>query len=327
VRNMSNISGVKFILWNQNFERFGGDGFVKGGRNSSVFFLYHTFLWAFFPWCIVAYVGVLFWLRRIIYYGKWRHPFNFAALAFAFILFTISFSKFKMPHYVFMLLPLAALFTAPYLRLVLSYKGALRFYYSLQVILTVLVVLVTIVLNYYFLPPSIPGQVIGAFLILGLLVLLFRKSSQRAFKVVYITVCVAILFNLFMNYNFFPNLLKYQGGNELAFQMREDNSSINDRDIILLDVNAHSFDFYRNYNHDIVDLNQLGNKLPLLQDKYFLITSKMVRESLADSFTVRPVVSHVDYNVTTLKLKFLNPKTRMSKVDTLILGRIEPKKF
>jgi len=327
VRNMSHISGVKFILWNQNFERFGGDGFAKGGRNSSVFFLYHTFLWAFFPWCIMAYVAVVFWLRRMIYKKKWRYPFNFAALAFAFILFTISFSKFKMPHYVFMLLPLAALFTAPYLRLVLSYKGGLKFYYPLQITLAVLVILATIVLNYYFMPPSIFGQVIGGILVIALLFLLFRKSGQPAYKVVYLTVCVAILFNLFMNYNFFPNLLKYQGGNEMAFQMRKGNSPIKDNDIILLDVNAHSFDFYRNYNHDIVDLSQLGKKLPSLQDKYFLLTSKLARESLTDSFNVIPIVSQVDYNVTTMKLKFLNPKTRSTKLDTLMLAKIEPKKF
>jgi 4-amino-4-deoxy-L-arabinose transferase-like glycosyltransferase len=327
IRNMSNISGVKFILWDQNFERFGGEGFAKGGRNSSVFFLYHTFLWAFFPWCIMAYVGVVFWLRRMIVYKKWRYPFNFAVLAFAFILFSISFSKFKMPHYVFMLLPLAALFTAPYLRLVLSYRGGIRVYYPLQLILASLVIIATIVLNYYFLPPAVPGQIIGALLIIMLLVLLFRKSPHRAYKVVYITVCVALLFNLFMNYNFFPNLLKYQGGNELAFQMRRENNGIDDRDIILLDVNAHTFDFYRNYNHDIVDVSQLGNKLPSLHNKYFLLTSKMTREAWADSFTIKPVLGHVDYNVTTLKLKFLNPKTRMrSKLDTLMLAQIEPKK-
>jgi 4-amino-4-deoxy-L-arabinose transferase-like glycosyltransferase len=327
VRNMSNISGVKFILWNQNFERFGGDGFAKGGRNSSVFFLYHTFLWAFFPWCIMAYVAVVFWLRRMVYKKKWRYPFNFAALAFAFILFTISFSRFKMPHYVFMLLPLAALFTAPYLRLALSYKGGLRFYYPLQITLAVLVVLMSIVLNYYFLPPSIFGQVVGAVLILALLILLFRKTGQRAYKVIYLTVCVAVVFNLFMNYNFFPRLLKYQGGNELAFQMRKESSPITDRDIVLLDVNAHSFDFYRGYNHDIVDIDKLGSKLPSLSNKYFLIGSKMARESLSDSFIIKPVIQTPDYNVTTMKLKFLNPKTRSNKLDTLMLVQIEPKKF
>jgi hypothetical protein len=262
----------------------------------------------------------------MIVYKKWRYPFNFATLAFAFILFTISFSKFKMPHYVFMLLPLAALFTAPYLRLILSYKGGIRFYYPLQLVLAVLVIIVTIALNYYFLPPSVFGQIAGALLIIAFLILLFRKSQHRASKVVYLTACIAILFNLFMNYNFFPNLLKYQGGNELAFQMRKENNLIDDRDIILLDVNAHSFDFYRSYNHDIVDIGHLGEKLPSLQNKYFLLTAKMTREAWADSFTIKPVISHVDYNVTTLKLKFLNPKTRTSKLDTLMLAQIAPKK-
>ncbi|MCR6719632.1 MAG: glycosyltransferase family 39 protein [Chitinophagaceae bacterium] len=38
IRGMSDISGVKFILWDQNFERFDGDSFKKGGRNSEYFF-------------------------------------------------------------------------------------------------------------------------------------------------------------------------------------------------------------------------------------------------------------------------------------------------
>ncbi len=126
VRGMSDISGVLFILWNQNFERFTGDNWVKGGRYSDPFFLYHTFLWAFAPWCIVAYVGVFYWLRRL-FYKKKTHAFTYVALSFAVILFTISFSKFKMPHYILMLFPLAAVYTAPYLRLAVNTK-ALKFF-------------------------------------------------------------------------------------------------------------------------------------------------------------------------------------------------------
>ena len=121
IRGESNRSGIYFILWDQLFERY--KGFDEGGRNSHYFFLYHTFLWAFFPWCIFAYAALVFWIRRMVLYKKWRHPFNFAALAFGFLLITISFSKFKMPHYIIMLLPLAALFTAPYVRYILSTAG------------------------------------------------------------------------------------------------------------------------------------------------------------------------------------------------------------
>lgn len=322
VRNMTNISGVKFILWDQNFERFGGDNFVKGGRNSSVFFLYHTFLWAFFPWCIAAYIAVLFWLRRMIWLKKWRHPFNFAAITFAFILFTISFSKFKMPHYVFMLLPLASLFTAPYLRLVLSYRKGIRIYYPLQMAFAFLVIAATIVINYYFFPPqTILMHVTGAALIIGLLVLLFRKHPVKGWKVIYISVFLALVFNFFVNYNFFPGLMKYQGGNELASQIRRDNIVVDDKKIILLDVNAHTFDFYRGYNHTTLDINHLKERLPRLPDHYFLLSSKMARQLEADYIMVEPIASHVDYNVTTLKLKFLNPKTRLTKCDTLMLAR------
>lgn len=323
VRNMSHISGVKFILWDQNFERFGGDNFIKGGRNSSVFFLYHTFLWAFFPWCVAAYTAAGFWLYRMIRRKKWRYPFNFAALSFAFILFTISFSKFKMPHYVFMLLPLAALFTAPYLRLVLSSRKGLRFFYPLQLAFACLVIIATLVLNYYFfLPQTLFMQVAGPVLLLALLWLLVKRYPVKGLKVIYLTISFAIVFNLFMNYNFFPNLLKYQGGNELVFQMEKENVDVDDKDILLLDVNAHSFDFYRNYNHAIADPETLKQDVNTLGDKYFLLNMDMARVLEADSFTVKPVASHIDYNVTTLKLKFLNPGTRMSRCDTLLLAKI-----
>lgn len=325
IRNMSNISGVKFILWDQNFERFGGDNFIKGGRNSSVFFLYHTFLWAFFPWSIAAYIAVFYWLRRMVWLKKWRYPFNFAALSFAFILFTISFSKFKMPHYVFMLLPLTALFTAPYLRLILSYKKGTRFFYPLHMVLAFLVLLATLGLNYYFFPPqAILMQITGPLLLVALLVLLVRKSPVRALKIVYLTVFFAIVFNFFLNYNFFPSLLKYQGGNELVIQMRKNNVRVDDKDIYLLDANAHSFDFYRNYNHPVMGKDVLIEKLPELKDKYFLLTTSMARQLENDSLRVKPIASHTDYNVTTLKLKFLNPQTRSrSKLDTLMLAKIE----
>lgn len=324
VRNMTNISGVKFILWDQNFERFGGDNFIKGGRNSSVFFLYHTFLWAFFPWCVIAYVAVIFWIRRMVIFKKWRYPFNFAALAFAFILFTISFSKFKMPHYVFMLLPLAALFTAPYLRLVLSYRKPLRVLYPLQVTFAILVVAATLILNYYFFPPeNVFIQIVGPLLIIALFFMLVKKQWIIPVKLVYITVFFAIVFNIYMNYNFFPGLMKFQGGNELAFQMKKEKLQISEKDILLIDVNAHTFDFYRGYNHDIIGTNVLAAQLPNLGDKYFLLTTSLSRNLPADTFVIKPVISHVDYNVTTLKLKFLNPKTRASKLDTLMLAKIE----
>src|SRR5688572_1249303 len=71
IRGRDNISGVQFIFWGQLLERY--KGFDEGGRYSDPFFLFHTFLWAFFPWCILAYVAMLYWLKRIFWRKKWKH--------------------------------------------------------------------------------------------------------------------------------------------------------------------------------------------------------------------------------------------------------------
>src|SRR5687768_10517486 len=230
IRGRDQISGVKFILWDQLFERY--KGFDVGGRNSGYFFLYHTFLWAFFPWSIIAFVAVFFWLKRMLIQKKWRSPLNFAALAFAFLLFAISFSKFKMPHYIIMLLPLAAMFTAPYVQHVVAGRKTVRFYLPMQVVFGSLVLLAIILLNYYFFKPANWFiTILGPLLLLLLAWLLIKEFKNKAAKTILVTIVLSLVFNFFLNYNFFPNLLKYQGGNELARMMKEKNISIPHEDI------------------------------------------------------------------------------------------------
>lgn len=263
----------------------------------------------------------MFWKK------KWKHPANFAAATFAIILFTISFSKFKMPHYIFMLMPLAAVFTGPFLRLVLSGKFWVKIFYPMQVVFACLVIVATIGINYYFFSPDNPFvEIVGPALILGLIILLVKKNFSKPLKTIYISAALIIVFNFYIMYNFFPHLMRYQGGNELVSKIdATDFLVINDDDILLLDVNAHTFDFYRGYNHNIIETAELVGKLPELSNKYILLTTSMARTLPADSLYILPVISHVDYNVTTLKLKFLNPKTRATKLDTLMLAKIYPK--
>jgi 4-amino-4-deoxy-L-arabinose transferase-like glycosyltransferase len=56
IRGKSGRSGVVFILWTQNFERFQGDSFGADAKNDYLFF-FHSMLWAFAPWSILAFVA------------------------------------------------------------------------------------------------------------------------------------------------------------------------------------------------------------------------------------------------------------------------------
>ncbi len=321
VRGRNNISGVAFILWGQLFERY--KGFDEGGRYSDPLFLVHTFLWAFFPWCVIAYVAMFYWLKRIFWKKKWKHPVNFAVLSFVFTLAALSFSKFKMPHYLIMLFPLATIFTAPFLRHILSFKKGKKWFYPIQLVFSILVVLGAIVLNFYFFKPATWFTYVIAGLPAALLLFFInRRSLSIGIKTIYLTATASLVFNFLLYYNFFPQLLKYQGGNEMVRQMKEINIVIPDEKIILIDPNAHSFDFYRGYLHPLVTPDELSKGDTITRDHFFLMNHgdrKLLEEK---GFRIEPVVIQPDYNVAKVSLKFLNMATREKRLDTLMLARV-----
>ena len=321
IRGRNNISGVAFILWGQLFERY--KGFDEGGRYSDPFFLVHTFLWAFFPWCLVAYIAMFYWLKRMVWQKKWRHPVNFTVLSFVFTLAALSFSKFKMPHYLIMLFPLVTIFTAPYLKHVLSFRRGRKVLFPLQLVFAVLVVLAAIILNFYFFQPASWLTYVIAGLLIGLLIFLITsRSLQAGMKIIYISASVSLLFNFLLYYNFFPQLLQYQGGNELARLMKEKNIVIPNEKIVLIDPNAHSFDFYRGYCHPLLKPEELERNNTVTKDHYFLMTRADRKNLEEKGFRIEPVISHRDYNVAKVSLKFLNMATREKRLDTLMLARI-----
>ena len=82
------------------------------------------------------------------------------------------------------------------------------------------------------------------------------------------------------------------------------------------------FDFYRKYNHVIVEADSLTQHYSEVKNKYFLMTTGMQRQLQKEGYYVKPVVENINYRVTRLKLKFLDRKTRASQCDSLMLARI-----
>ena len=116
--------------------------------------------------------------------------------------------------------------------------------------------------------------------------------------------------------------MKYQGGNELVKLMQQKNISIPDKQIAVVEDGAHSFSFYRNHNHLMVDPDTLTKVLPSLEGKYFLIANWKKRQLVDSGYLVEPIVQTLDYNVATVQLKFLNPATRIKNCDTIMLAKI-----
>ena len=115
IRGKDNRSGIFFIFWEQSFERMSGEGI---GKNSSdFFFFFHTFLWVFLPWTVLALLG--YWMKVKAFWKikfAYRPNMEFLTVGGISILFLlISFAQFKLPHYMNILMPLYAILSAGFL--------------------------------------------------------------------------------------------------------------------------------------------------------------------------------------------------------------------
>jgi hypothetical protein len=117
--------------------------------------------------------------------------------------------------------------------------------------------------------------------------------------------------------------MKYQGGNQLALQIEKQRLQIDDKEIIAVEENAHSFDFYRGYNHPIMEIDSVKAIYKEIKNKYFLLTTPLVNELQQGGYKIDTVVSVIDYNVARMKLKFMRPETRPGLLDTILLGKIK----
>jgi hypothetical protein len=130
------------------------------------------------------------------------------------------------------------------------------------------------------------------------------------------SVAAIILFFYLLNANFYPQLLKYQAGNELAFASR---GKINNSAVYFWkDTYSSSFNFYtaslRKEFSDSVLVP--GKKTWILYDLRSEAEIKQAGYTLSEPF------SAPDYEITKLQLKFVNPATRNKELSKLILAEI-----
>jgi 4-amino-4-deoxy-L-arabinose transferase-like glycosyltransferase len=312
VRGKDHIDGIRFIVYGQSLERFDGDNFGAVNKRDYFFFL-HTFLWAFAPWSILAYWAVS---KRV---NKWRNSDKewLTAGCFISMLIIISFSGFKLPHYLNIIFPTTAILTASFILEKKEDKGRTKIIFSIQIAVLVLLLLLTALLTGWVFPVKSPGFIVCIILLLSL-VFYFIKTPMLGFlqKAVAVPVAAIVLLFFCLNMSFYPRLLQYQGGNELAritkgkvdpaavYNWKEEYSS--------------SYNFYTHHLterfHD--SLFQKGEPVWLLYDE------KMRNQIDSAGYKLHPQYSVPAYRITQLGFAFLNPQTRDSACSRLVLAII-----
>jgi 4-amino-4-deoxy-L-arabinose transferase-like glycosyltransferase len=312
IRGKSGWSGVRFILWQQTFERYEGKSF-GGAGSKDYFFFFHSFLWAFAPWSMIAYVAVVNRIKNLVDKKyEWLTTGTFFIMAIM-----ITFSGFKLPHYINIIFPSISVLTSAYLLEKINKQIIVRRLFLTQLVVCILCLLVAAIINAWAFPLKNWLVFAGVILFLVMGVSVLRRLNTGLQKTIGSSVLTSAFIFYLLNSNFYSQLLTYQGGNELAFETKE---KVDPKNVFFWPyIYNPSFQFYsKELKKDFSD-SVLAQNHPV-----WVLTDRSSFAKLKEkNLPVLQTYSHHDYNIGTMSLKFINPNSRKETLDSLFLVRLK----
>lgn len=309
VREQSNINGINFILLGQTFDRL-GNKMDANPINKDYSFFFHTFLWAFAPWAFTGYWAIGQRIKNFIKRdNEWLTPATIIIYAVI-----IGVSGFKLPHYLNIVFPAAAVLIASWIIKKGTYSKPV---FYIQLFTSVVLLLLAAGINFWAFPVKNYWVVAGMIMSLAFYFHFIRsKIFLPVQKAVCITASASVVFYFLYNSSFSPQLLKYQGGNELAKKIR---GAINPEEIYFLKDNySSSFNFYtatlRKEFKDSVFINR--------HTIWVLFNENSRAELEKNKLLVVKEIEVPDYEITRYSFKFYNPVTRDNACTRMILAEV-----
>ena len=296
VRGKDHINGIRFILLDQSIGRYGGE--MGGDGKGDGLFFFHTFLWAFAPWSILLITSLIMKKGRIQLSVIAKSVIG--ALGVFGVL--IGLSSFKLPHYLNVILPLAAIWLADITirkeEIVQPMLG-----WTKWIVWLLIGIISSLVLVWWF--PEQSGFFWVGFSIL--LINMFYVTKKNVVggvgnQITSIAAGVLVIFWI-LNVGFYPSLLRYQGGRELASILEKGN--IKTPVYSLAGFYSSSFYFYSKQIREGLEIDAVENNGSLL-----IFDQNQEAELIKKGIVWKREWSATDYEITRIGIKFLNPETR-----------------
>ena len=303
------VSGIRFFFWDSQFGRFFNNGPIKG--KGDPFFYFHTILWAFLPWSLLLYASLIWKFKN--FRSQSMEYINIGIIIVTFLLFSLS--SFQLPHYMNIIFPFFAIQLAQYLFLIRANK-TLRTIQITQTSICILLCILATTLTIFYRPDYLIASII--FLGFGLIFTIWFSRQIKPYNFFGISFIAACLTFLFLNFFFYPSLLKYQSGSEAAFYL---NQNFPGKKIAAYETSSYSFDFYANSNIQFLNSGTIDSAAN--NESLIIFT----RQDYLDSLTllnheVRLIKSFPHFRISQLTGKFINHKTRTNSTTAFALAEL-----
>lgn len=302
-------SGLKFFYWTQSFGRITGES--SWSNDAGFFFFFHSILWDSQPWALLLILGLAVSLGKLIRGKPLSEYMTLGGFGLMFI--ALSFSKYKLPHYIFGLFPFVAIIIARYLTYSLS-----NWVVKAQAVISFLFGLIIIFGLTLFFPPS---NFILPIILAGLITaswFVFFSSYTAYSKVLWGTLATILAFNFMMSTHFFSTIIRdYQASSTVGKLVLEE--KIPADQFYWYRIHEHSLDFYSQR----INVSLSPADFPKLKSGTLIYTNKAGYEDLKTAgidFTTRLILN--DFPVTELNIEFLYAQTRPQTLEKVYLLEI-----
>lgn len=315
-------SGLRFYFWTQSFGRFTGENFFH--EMSYFGFLFENMLWSFLPWIVVFSIALVVRVYQLILQKGKISPEQewFTAGGFIVTYLVLSRSQYQLPHYIFVVFPLAAIVTGQFLFQLFNQESMQRFKQFLNYFHVFLFALLWIVLNvllwWAFPTIALWVKLLAAIALPVMFLGLLHKFDKAAPLLVRLGVYTVTGVNIFLSTAFYPQVLQYQMGNDAAeFINRQ---QLPKEKMIIYGPDAgRSLYFYSRYifpsTHQLPEIGSrqyviaVSDSIPVIQRTY--PGTKVLHEGY-------------NYGVSMLTAEFLNPATRNSVCGKYAILQLPP---
>ena len=309
-------SGLRFYYWTQSFGRYTGENVFNEMNHFT--FLLENMLWSFLPWIFIFLITLVLSIKDLIK-SKFKlqiHEEFITVGGFILTYCMLARSQAQLPHYIFVVLPLAAIVTAKGLHQIyfserfLKLKKVALYFHGF--IFTLLWAAANMIVLFVFTDMPVYVKIVTILGTVYFLYLLFFYKGQAP-KFISLALYTILGVNFILNTSFYPRLLKYELGVSAAAFINQNKLPKNSVYLYEIDE-SRALHFYGNHSFErLFDSS-------MLTPGQILITKASSFTKLQQQFPGSTILhKNAYFGVSMLTLPFLNPATRDKEVTPYII--------
>ena len=309
-------SGLRFYYWTQSFGRYTGENVFNEMNHFT--FLLENMLWSFLPWIFIFLITLVLSIKDLIK-SKFKlqiHEEFITVGGFILTYCMLARSQAQLPHYIFVVLPLAAIVTAKGLHQIyfserfLKLKKVALYFHGF--IFTLLWAAANMIVLFVFTDMPVYVKIVTIIGTVYFLYLLFFYKAQAP-KFISLALYTILGVNFILNTSFYPRLLKYELGVSAAAFINQNKLPKNSVYLYEIDE-SRALHFYGNHSFErLFDSS-------MLTPGQILITKASSFTKLQQQFPGSTILhKNAYFGVSMLTLPFLNPATRDKEVTPYII--------